>query len=297
MNHSWKLKRITIQSVGVLMFASLVFAASRAASLKEAAVASPKYIFIFLADGAGIAHMEITRQYNQVIHGEGLVVADKIMKEGTLGLLTTHAADSLSTDSAAAATALAHGCKAKIGTLGVCADGTVTKTITEIAKDNGMRIGLVTNATAYDAGPAAFACHVENRRQFGNILDQYLQLAPDILMGGGRDQFLPSTQPGGERKDNTNLIESFVQKGYSYASNKKELDRVKSGKLLGLFAWKDMSFEIERDKQTEPSVYDMTQAAIRILHQSNSRGFVLLVENENIDTAAHLTDVASLIHD
>ena len=68
---------------------------------------APKYIFLFLADGAGITHMEITRQYNRVVHNEGLITADRIMKEGTLGLVTTDAADSLSTDSAAAATALA----------------------------------------------------------------------------------------------------------------------------------------------------------------------------------------------
>ena len=53
---------------------------------------SPKYIFFFLADGAGITHMEITRQYNRVVHNEGLVIVDRIMKEGTLGLVTTDAA-------------------------------------------------------------------------------------------------------------------------------------------------------------------------------------------------------------
>ncbi len=31
----------------------------------------PKYIFLFLADGAGIAHLEITRQYNQEVLREG----------------------------------------------------------------------------------------------------------------------------------------------------------------------------------------------------------------------------------
>src|SRR5215813_15085556 len=74
---------------------------------------APKYIFFLLADGAGTVHMEITRQYNRVVHNEGLVIPDKIMKEGNLGLITTDAADSLSTDAAAAATAFAIGCKAK----------------------------------------------------------------------------------------------------------------------------------------------------------------------------------------
>src|SRR5918996_2887103 len=86
-----------------------------AAQREAAAPVAPKYVFLFLADGAGITHMEITRQYNRVVHNEGLVISDKIMKEGTVGLMTTHAADSLSTDSAAAATAMASGCKANNG--------------------------------------------------------------------------------------------------------------------------------------------------------------------------------------
>src|SRR5947208_13950147 len=160
---------------------------------------SPKYIFLFLADGAGIPHMEITRQYNRVVHNEGLVITDKIMKEGSLGLITTHAADSLSTDSAAAATALASGCKAKLGAVGICADGTVPKTALEIAKAKGMRVGLVTNATVYDASPAAFVSHVPSRRDYAMIVNRYLEFEPYLILGGGRDQFLPKSQAGSRR--------------------------------------------------------------------------------------------------
>ena len=258
---------------------------------------APKFIFLFLADGAGIPHMEITRQYNRVIHNEGLVISDKIMKEGSLGLITTHAADSLSTDSAAAATAMAGGCKANIGALGLCADGVIPKTAGEIAKGKNMRVGLVTNSTIYDASPAAFISHVPNRRHFAAILNRYLAFEPDLLLGGGRDQFLPKSQSGSRRDDETNLIASFTQKGYLYVSNKQELEQAQRGKVLGLFSLADMSFEIDRDKKTEPSVYDMTQAAIRLLNNGNSRGFFVFIENENIDTAGHLTDVASLIRD
>jgi alkaline phosphatase len=58
-----------------------------------------------------------------------------------------------------------------------------------------------------------------------------------------------------------------------------------------------MSFEIDRDKNNEPSVYDMTRAAIRVLNNQNPRGFFAFIESENIDTAGHLSDIASVIHD
>jgi alkaline phosphatase len=258
---------------------------------------APKYIFLFLADGAGITHMEITRQYNRVVHNEGLVIVDRIMKEGILGLVTTDAADSLSTDSAAAATALASGCKANLGALGMCADGSVPKTAMEIAKENGMRVGLVTNAAVYDASPAAFVNHVPNRRNYAAILNRYLELAPDVLFGGGKEQFLPKSQPGSRRSDEMDLIAAFTKKGYLQVSNKQELEQAQRGKVLGLFSPGDMSFEIDRNKRSEPSVYEMTQAVIRLLHDGNPHGFFVFIENENVDTASHQTDIASMIRD
>jgi len=259
--------------------------------------AAPKYIFLFLADGAGTPHLEISRQYSRELLGEGMVITDKIMAEGFVGLMTTHAANSLSTDSAAAATALGSGCKAKIGALGVCADGTVPTTAMEVAKQRGFKIGLVTNSTVYDASPAAMVCHVPNRRDFAAIVNRYLELEPDVLMGGGQEQFLPQSKPGSRRKDNMDVAALFVKKGYHHVSDKRQLDHVRPGKLLGLFSLDEMSFEIDRDKDKEPSVYDMTRATIRQLHDNNPGGFFAFIENENIDSAGHLSDVASVIHD
>jgi alkaline phosphatase len=54
--------------------------------------------------------------------------------------------------------------------------------------------------------------------------------------------------------------------------------------------------EIDRDSATEPSLSDMTRAAIRLLHNPE-RGFFVLIENENVDTAGHQTDIAALIRD
>jgi len=71
--------------------------------------------------------------------------------------MTTHAADSLSTDSAAAAHRLSEWLqKAKIGAIGMCADGTVPKPLWKSPREKGCESRLVTNATVYDASPAAF---------------------------------------------------------------------------------------------------------------------------------------------
>ena len=298
MKHKTRFKLLTFLALALAVSGPYLFFAFFRTNQGEAAqTPTPKYVFIFLADGAGITHLEITRLYNRHIHNEGLIIPDKIMREGTTGLSTTHSADSLSSDSAAAATALASGCKTKAGWIGTCADGSIPKTVLEVAKERDMRIGLVTNSTIYDASPAAFAGHVPDRRLYSPIIDQYLQLEPELLLGGGRDLFLPMSQPGSRRRDETDMIASFRKRGYTYVSDKQGLSQAKGAKLLGLFSLRDMSFEIDRDKNIETSVYDMTQAAIRILQEGNQRGFVVFIETENVDSAAHLTDIASIIHD
>jgi alkaline phosphatase len=160
-----------------------------------------------------------------------------------------------------------------------------------------MRLALITNSTVYDASPAAFLCHVPNRRDFGAIVSRYLDLAPDVLMGGGKEQFLAKSQNASLGADEGDALGAFLRKHYRLVENKTDLEHANSGKLLGLFAAKEMSFEIDRDKAREPSVYDMTRAAIKVLHDQNSRGFFAFIESENIDTAAHLSDITSVIHD
>jgi len=282
----------------ILLFVALWFFSSPSLSQTPTVTSrTPKYVFFFLADGGGMAHLEIARQYSRQIHNEGFVIVDKIIKEGTVGVMTTHAADALSTDSAAAATALAGGCKANLGALGICADGIVPVSAMELARQRSMKLALVTNATVYDASPAAFVCHVPNRRDYGAIVSRYLDLEPDVLLGGGKDQFLPKSRPGSRRTDEIDMVGAFEKKGYHYVTNKSELDKTARGKVLGLFSLRDMSFEIDRDKNNEPSVYDMTRATIRVLNNQNPRGFFAFIESENIDTAGHLSDIASIIHD
>jgi alkaline phosphatase len=284
--------------VGLLLIFGALFSPSDLTLAQPSPPAtSPKYVFLFLSDGGGMAHLEIARQYRRQILNEDFVIVDKIMKEGSVGVMTTHAADSLSTDSAAAATALAGGCKANIGALGVCADGTIPVSAMELARRRGMRLALITNATVYDASPAAFVCHVPNRRDFSAIISRYLDLAPDVLMGGGKEQFLLKGQNGAFPAAETDALGAFLKKNYHLVENKTYLERSGSGKLLGLFAAKDMSFEIDRDKAREPSIYDMTRAGIKALHNNNPGGFFAFIESENIDTAAHLSDIISVIHD
>jgi alkaline phosphatase len=58
-----------------------------------------------------------------------------------------------------------------------------------------------------------------------------------------------------------------------------------------------MDHEIDRDPNSQPSIAEMAEAAIRILAQGSPNGFVVLIETENTDTAAHRNDIAALLQD
>jgi len=264
--------------------------------LPAAAASAPKNIIILFADGTAAAQVEIARLYNRHIHNAGLAITDVIMRRGSLGLMSSHPVEAIATDSAAAGSAMFTGVKTTIGTISMTPDGKPARTAAEAARAAGKRVGIVTTATVYDATPASFSVHAKSRRESQAIVDQYLTLGLDVILGGGRDFFLPTGTGEGKRTDGKDLIAAFRGKGYAYAATPSELKAASAQRLLGLFAWEDMAFEIDRDPAAEPSLRDMTEAALRTLAQGSPNGFVLLLETENTDTAGHRNDIAALIH-
>lgn len=74
------------------------------------------------------------------------------------------------------------------------------------------------------------------------------------------------------------------------------MNKSKSGKLWGLFAPADLSYEMDRDPAKQPSLAEMTTKAIQVLSQDKD-GFFLMVEGSKIDRAAHANDPMGLISD
>jgi alkaline phosphatase len=107
-----------------------------------------KYIFLFIGDGMGIPQRAAASAYT----GKPLTV-DTFPAQG---VTTTAAADRFITDSAAAGTAMASGTKSKIGYLGVDPNLRPVKTLAEMAKEQGKKVGIVSSVSIDHATPAAF---------------------------------------------------------------------------------------------------------------------------------------------
>lgn len=277
-------------SSGVLLPLALYVLAAAA----PAAAQAPRNIIIMFGDGAAPTQWDFGRYASAVLRGQPFVTTDVVFRQGAMGLLVTSPHGAYVTDSAAAASAMATGVKVANAAVSIAPDGRSPRTVMEAAKAAGKRIGLVTTATVYDATPAAFSLHAKSRRDSQALVDQLLALGPDVLMGGGAEYFRPEGMPGGKRKDGKDVVATFRARGHQVVTNTAELAAASGDKLLGLFADDDMDFELDRDPAREPTTAAMATAALKALAGSPA-GFVLLVENENVDTAGHHNDAASLM--
>lgn len=266
------------------------------------AASSPKNIIILFADGVTASQFEYGRYTRAQLKKESFAVTDQLIPKGNYQLMHTESADYFVTDSAAAASAMSTGYKVNNGAISTTPDQAKPETLMAFAKKNGMRIGLVSTAPIYDASPAAFSVHAKSRGDKEQIVSQYFELEPNVLLGGGADYFI-AKDSGGKRLDGQNMKERFVAKGYQFMDQVKDLKAVKEGRLLGLFADEDIDSELDRDPSEQPSMAQMLTTALVAINkakpknQNDKSGFILFVENENTDTAGHRNDAASLMRE
>jgi alkaline phosphatase len=198
------------------------------------------------------------------------------------------------TDSAAAATTLATGVKTKNGYIGMGPEDEDLLTVAEAAKQNGKRVGLVTTTRISHATPAAFSALQNDRDEENAIAEQQVTSGVDLLLGGGLRHWLPKTAPGSRRRDDRDLLAEARAQGYQVMRSRQELMATKANKLLGLFHMDHLSYQVDKPKETEPSLAEMTQKALEVLDR-HPKGFFLMVEGGKIDHALHSNDGAAAI--
>ncbi|RDU37740.1 alkaline phosphatase [Neobacillus piezotolerans] len=202
-----------------------------------------------------------------------------------VGMHRTYSADTEVTDSAAAGTAMATGIKTNNGMISTSPDGKKLTTILEAAEASGKATGLVATSTITHATPAVFASHVASRADEASIAPQMVENGVDVLLGGGKKYFPDS------------LIDQAKKKSYTYINHKSGLaSAAKSNKLIGLFADDALAPSLDREETNQPSLAEMTDAALNVLKKDKD-GFFLMVEGSQIDWAGHDHDAAWAMND
>ena len=241
-------------------------------------------IILLIGDGMGLAQVTAARVKTRGAFGR--LVMERMP---VTGLVNTCSADALITDSGAAGTAFATGVKTDNDMIGMNPDPRSCPTILEACKKRGMATGLVATSTITHATPASFAAHVIDRNDEQTIAAQMLGNRVNVLLGGGREFFIPQSAPGSKRNDSRDLIKEAKKAGYAVAQNEAELEKSTSSNLLGLF----QLGALVADSQ-EPTLAEMTRKAIGILSR-NKDHFFLMVEGSQIDWACHDNDLDAMI--
>lgn len=286
-----------------------------------------KNVILFVGDGMSlptVAAARILDGQRKGGPGEGNLLAWENFPATAFS--RTYNTDRQTPDSAGTMSAMATGVKTRYGVISVgpqasrydCNEGLAAPMLTlwELAAASGMATGVVTTTRVTHATPAATFSHVADRGWendaalakvpgTGACTDIARQMVespygtgPDVLMGGGRGNFMPARQhdpeyadKAGLRLDGRDLIAAWQARhpGGHYAWNAAQLAAApETGPLLGLFEPSLLHYVHDRGKDVAgaPTLAEMTRAAIRRL-QHDPDGYVLLVEGALIDYAHH----------
>ncbi|MDR0546764.1 MAG: alkaline phosphatase [Dysgonamonadaceae bacterium] len=149
----------------------------------------------------------------------------------------------------------------------------------------GKSVGLVFTCEFPHATPADCMSHSYNRGKYDWIAPQMVHNGIDVLIGGGGKYLKPEMKT------------ELEQNGYGvFLNDLSNFKNYTGDKMWALFGETDMSFDIDRNPESEPSLAEMTQKAIEKLSKDKD-GFVLMVEGSKIDWAAHSNDAAAIITD
>jgi len=319
------MKKLIINTLLLSSAALLPVVAPSALAAGEA-----KNVIFFLGDGMGPTTVTAARIYKYKEEGE--LNMEKLDGKTRTARVKTYSNDAQTTDSAPSMAAYMTGVKMNNEVLSMSPDtkaikptgadsncpatgnGTPVDTILEIAKAKGKAVGAVSTARITHATPAATYSHICHRDAENNIAAQAivggagyntkLGTGLDVLLGGGRDYFLPNTGVGvakGKRTDGRDLTAEAITQGYTYVNSGSALtavDAKNTTKLFGLFNASHMEYELDRVKKSidEPSLTTMTMKAIDVLGK-NSKGFFLMVEGGRIDHALHGTNAKRVMED
>ena len=255
-----------------------------------------KYAFLFIGDGMGVAQVNAAEAF----------LATKSHRKGfkhltftdfpNVGLVSTFANNRFITESSAAATALATGNKTNLGRISMDSTGTVPmKTIAELCKENGMKVGILTSVSINHATPAAFYAHQPDRNNYFEIGIDLANSSVDYFGGGG----LHKANGIIDGKE-VNIIDLAKNKGFTYVNTIEGFNSLKKGdeKIFAVSPVLDkseaMPFSLDI-KPGELSLANFTAKAIELLE--NEKGFFIMVEGGKIDWACHSNDAAAVVND
>ena len=264
-----------------------ILSAAAAALVSASFAAAPKNVILFIGDGMSTPQRMTADEFARKT-GSPELVMNRLPHQATT---RTCSANSLVTDSAAAATAIACGEKTYNGAIGVNAGTNRIFSCAVAAKESGRKVGIVTTVTINHATPAGFYGHRKNRSEgYGLGLD-LLESGFDYFAGGGLDGH--DNKKYKEYKGDVYALAKDA--GYEFV--RKDLAAFRAlkpgaGKVWYVASDGPMPFSIDADEwKNVPTLAELTAKGIELLE--NEKGFFMMVEGGKVDWAGHANDPAT----
>ena len=241
-----------------------------------------KNIIVIISDGMGVTHVKASEVWS----------GDLIMtKLPNVGISMTKTREDSITDSAAGGTALATGYKTTRLFASMDAEGNNLKSVSELAREQGKLVGIVTNAELADATPAVYSIHSKNRSQgWTKMCEQEVVFGADLFMGNGKDDYYSYFN------STTNELYPITvannMKLYSTAGDVVShfADNTKMWAVFGGTANKFARFDTT--STAYPNLQQMTAYALSWLDyqdrtNNSDKGFIVMIENTYTDHFGH----------
>ena len=250
---------------------------------------NPKYVFLFIGDGMATPQRMVADEFSRKM-GRGQLALNTLPYHATT---RTNSTDSLVTDSAAAATAIACGEKTRSGRVGMDSEGKrKLESVAYVARRNGKKVGIVTSVTINHATPAGFYAHRPHRSQYYAIGLDLIGSGFDYFGGGGVQKNDDKTAP--EYKGG--IYELAAKAGYKVVRDKAGLLALRpgEGKVLAVGAKGKLPYSIDA-KGDVATLAEYTARGIELL--DNPGGFFMMVEGGAIDWCGHANEAAGNLHE
>lgn len=226
-------------------------------------------VVLFIGDGMGYNHIKTASAYL-----ERDIFFDKFEQSGYVSTFSLNMIGS--TDSAAAATALATGTKVDNGEVAYHG-GKDIKSISEYAKEKGYSVGIVTTDSLAGATPAGFSAHATGRGETKEIVTTQLSSNIDLFLGAGASTY------NGYKAD-------WEAKGYKFTNKYSELDMA-NDKIIGAF---DNISNYTGDDE-HPTLPQLVDFAVDYMEAKHGDKYFLMVEGAHIDKMSHKNKMKEMI--
>ncbi|MDR2513699.1 MAG: alkaline phosphatase [Christensenellaceae bacterium] len=258
--------------------------------------AEPKYIFLFIGDGMSHVQVNAAQVYlGNNTSGEVEPAKLNFTTFPVAGVATTYDATSFCPDSASTATSVSSGVKTHSGVIGMEVDKTSkTRSITEMLKDAGRKIGIVSSVTINHATPAAFYAHQASRNDYYDIALQMSANGFDYYAGG------TIQSPNGSDGSKESAFDILKRDGYTIVDTQESIRALKKGdeKVYAVSPLLQdsgaMSYAVDNDEGVV-SLAEFVGKGIELL--DNENGFFLMCESGKIDWSCHANDAFTAIRE